>query len=517
MLSIVIPTMQKNIDVLNKLVIELVDDDVIDEIVIIDNSLKGYEFDSSKVKVIIPKKNLYVNPAWNLGIKNINNEYFGILNDDILLPKNFCSQVYEFLKNTNNTGLIGLDSTILHNTPAQEFDTYPKNAELKFQPCEYRMYTKYWGSAIFGKKENYYNIPENIKIWCGDHYLMKTNKDNKKINYEVVGGAIKHLSSLSSKDPAFASIKETDVYNYAQIDRDFKKHNFYRKRIHFAERIFSIRNSYDQRHKVISLLGVKLSIRKKRKNRYPKNAKNIKQVFNEKLNGSKIAAVVAMHNNNAIIDDNLIKYLSEVKKYTGFIVIAADHPIIPSELEKVKNIVDAVIFIKHYEYDFGSYKRGYFLLKKLDLLQQINNIVFLNDSVIYIGDNLSRQFKQLQEKDFYGLTVNSYGYTRADNSSGRYGWGFSPHIQSYFFSVSSKIFNTQWFYQFMQKIKYEREKEDIIINYEMGLSKLILSHGFSLNSFYPVIREKNTAPCEMYLSLENADIFIKKSLLKTTV
>lgn len=69
----------------------------------------------------------------------------------------------------------------------------------------------------------------------------------------------------------------------------------------------------------------------------------------------------------------------------------------------------------------------------------------------------------------------------------------------------------------MQKIKYEREKEDIIINYEMGLSKLILSHGFSLNSFYPVIREKNTAPCEMYLSLENADIFIKKSLLKTTV
>ena len=517
MLSIVIPTMQKNTDVLNKLVKELVEDAIIDEIVIIDNSLKGYKFDSSKVKVIVPKKNLYVNPAWNLGIKNIKNEYFGILNDDILLPKNFCSQVYEFLKNTDNTGLVGLDSTVIHDTPAQEFDTYPENEELRFQPCEYKLYTKYWGSAIFGKKGSYYNIPENIKIWCGDNYLMKMNNDDKKINYEVVGGTIKHLRSLSSRDPVFSKIKEADIYNYAHIDKDFKGHAFYRKRVHFAERIFSIRNSFDQRHKVISLLGVKLSIRKKRKNRYPKNAKNIKQVFNNNLKDSKVAAVVAMHNKNAVIDDNLIKYLSEIKKYTGFIVIAADHPIIPNELEKIKNIVDAVIFTKHYEYDFGSYKRGYFLLKKLGLLQLINNLVFLNDSVIYIGDSLSQQFKQLQEKDFYGLTVNSYGYTRVGTSSAGYDWGYSPHIQSYFFSVSSKIFNAQWFNQFMQKIKYEREKEDIIINYEMGLSKLIISHGYSLNSFYPVIREKSPGPCEMYLSPENADILIKKSLQKITV
>ncbi len=792
MLSIVIPTIQKNTDILYKLVKELVEDKTIGEIIIIDNSLKGYDFDSTKVKVIIPDENLYVNAAWNLGINNIQNNYFGILNDDIILPQNFCSQVYEFIKNNENIGLVGLDSSIVHNTPLEDFNTYPQNKTLKFRPCEYLLYSRYWGSAIFGRKENYYSIPENLKIWCGDNYLMKKNNDAQKRNYEIIGGNIKHLSSLSSNDPAFKKIKDSDLYNYAQIDKNFKKHGLYKKKISFAEKIFSIRNSDDRIHKIITILGIKYHIKitpkpkvlvhfhlyyheqidfwikklnninhciwdlyvtyieeneesknkilnlkpdtifikvpnhgfdimpfiqvlkmvdlkkydyilklhtkayksncakwqrkfgwrdtlvnallssktqffnclkifskhnnigmigtnyskmslsqnhhpkdiliydevcsklnlpntkgnfiagtmflckaplfelfknsdfdenyfyvnnpetnmtgtpvhalerllgtiiemqgyyiygvrdikkelldyfkdflqkifsiknaktksykiitilgykyrlvSKHKPKYPKHAQEITKVFNSMIKSNKMAAVFAMHNNNAILDDNLIKYLTELRKYTGYIVLSADHPIISEETEKVKNLVDAIIFKKHNEYDFGSYKRGYLLLKNYGILNNTNNLLFINDSVVFVGNSLEAVFNELKQKDFYGITQNSYGYIKKHKNQVEYDWGYAPHIQSYFVSFSKNIFNKDWFDRFVTNIKQEKIKEDIIFNYEMGLSKLISSKGFELNSFYPPINGDEN-PCYLHLSPENAEIFIKKSLM----
>ena len=63
MLSIIIPTMQKDLDVLNKLLCELEESDVVGEVVVIDNSCKGFNSKFSKVRVFTQKENLFVNPA----------------------------------------------------------------------------------------------------------------------------------------------------------------------------------------------------------------------------------------------------------------------------------------------------------------------------------------------------------------------------------------------------------------------------------------------------------------------
>ena len=51
-ISIIIPTMQKNILLLNKLLEKLNYDKCVDEILIIDNSTKGFESNFSKVFVV---------------------------------------------------------------------------------------------------------------------------------------------------------------------------------------------------------------------------------------------------------------------------------------------------------------------------------------------------------------------------------------------------------------------------------------------------------------------------------
>ena len=260
--SIIIPTMQKNVFVLNKLIKELVKDCIIDEVIVIDNLLKGFHYNSDKVKIISPKKNLYVNPSWNLGVKKARNNYIGILNDDILLPQNLCKQVLTKLVSDNNVGLIGMNSQDLICVDESEFESYPKNSEIKYTIQEDNLYINHWGISIFGKRENFYKIPENIKIYCGDNFLIHKNTLNNKKCYQMENCEIKHLGSLSSNNPALDLIKKKDVYNYAKIDKRYKNHCWYNKFPSILETIFSVCNS--RKHKKITILGVKFKFKSKK-------------------------------------------------------------------------------------------------------------------------------------------------------------------------------------------------------------------------------------------------------------
>lgn len=253
--SIIIPTMQKDKDILLKLIDELIECQYVGEIIIIDNSLKGLNYSSNLIKIITPNKNMFVNPAWNLGVKVAKFNYIGILNDDIIFPKNFFEQVYNFITN-NECGLIGLDK--LKNSKKKDFNTYPNNTTLSFEAIEKRLY--YWGSAIFGLKENYYNIPEEMKVWCGDDYLFKMNKDNNKQNYKIVGGELKHLKSLTSRRPEFNLIKENDQKFYITIDPNFSYISIDPK-LTLWEKIFSVKNSLNKKHKIIRIFGIKIKFK----------------------------------------------------------------------------------------------------------------------------------------------------------------------------------------------------------------------------------------------------------------
>ena len=62
-ISVVIPTLQKNILFLKNLILALEKDPIVEEIIVIDNSLKGLEIESLKLRIITPAENLFVNPS----------------------------------------------------------------------------------------------------------------------------------------------------------------------------------------------------------------------------------------------------------------------------------------------------------------------------------------------------------------------------------------------------------------------------------------------------------------------
>lgn len=248
--------MQKDLDVLTKLLVELDSDKSVGEILVIDNSGKGFKSDSKKVKVFVQKENLFVNPAWNLGIKLSSKEFpfFGILNDDIIFPKNLFSSVDKFLSESDDSvGLAGIDCAT--NTPKIEFDSYPNDTEIKFVKTD--KMKGFWGSAYFGKKINYLEIPNAIKVFYGDHFLFRRNQQANRQNYLITNLDVKHLESLTSHSSKFIKKLFKSDRKYC-IKYDGVEH----QRLNFFQRILSL--TYYHEHYVLCLLGLKLKFKCKR-------------------------------------------------------------------------------------------------------------------------------------------------------------------------------------------------------------------------------------------------------------
>ena len=86
-----------------------------------------------------------------------------------------------------------------------------------------------FGIVIAGHKKSYYKIPENIRIWHGDDYLVQLNNENAKINYVIDNVPIFTKMSVTSDLPEFEEIKNIDTLMYDRFVKWKGKHRPRRK------------------------------------------------------------------------------------------------------------------------------------------------------------------------------------------------------------------------------------------------------------------------------------------------
>lgn len=237
-LSVIIPTLQKNIELLNNLVCTLDKDVSVSEIILIDNSRKGYNYGSDKLKVILPNENLFVNPSWNLGVNEAREDIVALFNDDITIPFDFCKKVVE--KMTDNMGIVGFHRDYIENI--QKNVSAPELAEFSLEEADGRC--GYFGVVMFFNKSSYVQIPEDIKVFWGDDWLFVQNKRRHRKNYFIFGQKIYHYGSLSSADKS--------INPYAR--KDSKLYRKYTKR--WWEYVFNIEPVF--RGFRITVLGIEL-------------------------------------------------------------------------------------------------------------------------------------------------------------------------------------------------------------------------------------------------------------------
>ncbi len=241
--SVVIPTLQKNKKILTKLIDSLDKDISVGEILLIDNSLQGFIHSSAKLKVIVPDTNLYVNPSWNLGVLTARNKIVALLNDDIIIPEDFCVNVISQI--SPDMGIVGMNGMRIE--AIKDYDCIPPKEDIYLEPASYMDY--YYGIAMFFYKDSYNTIPDEIKIVYGDSWIFNSCRQNRKQNYRICGCTIYHWGSLSSGIKEFNLIAKNDCRVYKRLT------------VKWYNRLLSYEDLWDY-HK-FRLLGITLRLKKK--------------------------------------------------------------------------------------------------------------------------------------------------------------------------------------------------------------------------------------------------------------
>ena len=212
--SAIIPTLWKAKEFTDHLVDVLIEDESVGEIIIIDNAPADFFYEHDKVITLWPHENIYVNPSWNLGIEESSYDKFIILNDDIIIPYNFVSQLENLL--TPDKGIIGIDKpSVIRVADCSSENITFLDREIALKSIVMRD----WGFGIVmaGHKESYHKIPENIRIWYGDDYLVQMNNEVGKVNYVIDDIPIFTKMSATSDLEEFNEIKNVDMLMYDRI------------------------------------------------------------------------------------------------------------------------------------------------------------------------------------------------------------------------------------------------------------------------------------------------------------
>lgn len=211
----------------------------------------------------------------------------------------------------------------------------------------------------------------------------------------------------------------------------------------------------------------------------------------------------AAYNKGAEISQTLIDYLTFLSPL-GDIVLCFDSDVSKSELKKlnsIKNILH-ILSVRHGEYDFGSYKRAFSWAQKNKLLSKYDWTYLVNDSVYclrlpeYILSDL-----ESEKKDLIGMVKYKDFQT-------------PEHVQSWFMGISAKVANSEFMSEFMNNISKEKNKENIVLKYEVMFSRVILNRGFQMVTLVPDAHNTTIVYKNPYSLLNDGAPFVKKKSIQ---
>ena len=209
--SVVIPTQWnlKNISNFEHFLNILEKSKYVGEIIVIDNDNKNIKLDLSKykkVKHIVNSENIYVNPSWNLGysICNKNNKLI-FANDDLKIYDDNIDIIFDMLSKTTFE-IVGLSYRNDNINVIEKIDNFP---------------SKNYGSFLYVKK--YYYIPEQLKIWAGDHYQFQNVSIGKRgiLKTNLIQNTEKRI--MANKSYLAIGKKDRELYN--KMVADYNKLN----------------------------------------------------------------------------------------------------------------------------------------------------------------------------------------------------------------------------------------------------------------------------------------------------
>jgi len=212
--SVIIPTLWRcNLEEFYKTLQIFGGEPQIKEIILIDNDITFKQTIKYNILNISPKikyypqdENIYVNPAWNLGVSKSCGEHLMIVNDDFHITSK------KTLKNIIKTHQNNKDiSNSIYGISTSCYIEEPTSPEIIITDNEGR--GTGWGCFFIIARDKWINIPHELKIWFGDDYITKHIKKSGGEVYTFKNIKASPFSQTVSSQ-TFNSIIENDRIIY---------------------------------------------------------------------------------------------------------------------------------------------------------------------------------------------------------------------------------------------------------------------------------------------------------------
>jgi lipopolysaccharide biosynthesis protein len=180
------------------------------------------------------------------------------------------------------------------------------------------------------------------------------------------------------------------------------------------------------------------------------------------------------------VQDYVVFYLQQLSEFAD-IYYLADCPMPQEELDKLAGFTKGAYAYRHGKYDFGSWQE---LSKQVTwpVISQYEQLIFANDSCYGPMFSFEEALSTMRGRDvdFWGMTHNKK---------------IQYHLQSYFLVFNQSIIQTQVFQQFIDAIEQQNTFKDIVRNYEIGLTQLLLKAGYKAGAY---VNEPNAKDMTYY-------------------
>lgn len=205
MFSVVIPTLQRS-EQLRQVVDRCAQNSRVYEVIVINNAQTPLTFASEKVRVLDQPSNIFVNPAWNLGVRESEAEWLSIVNDDVL----FDSGIFDYVAKVLRTGLFGIVGP--DKSCFKQSSGAIGKVGVRLAPRDTTLFG--FGTFMCMRKRDYIPIPEEMSIWGGDDWLYLLQR---RPNAVLINSRFETEGSTTAKSPEFVAMRDKHMEVCARI------------------------------------------------------------------------------------------------------------------------------------------------------------------------------------------------------------------------------------------------------------------------------------------------------------
>ncbi len=167
------------------------------------------------------------------------------------------------------------------------------------------------------------------------------------------------------------------------------------------------------------------------------------------------------------VSDTLLYLIHGLREVADQIIIVGDCLIFPEELDKLDGLVVYAKFERHYQYDFGSYKRGMAYAREHGYLDKAvtDELIFINDSCYGPVYPFAESFDPMTKKniDFWGYVILKSAYKN--------------HISTYFLDFKRSVIDSMLLDEFLERVHGVYDRGRVIATLETELTQYLHDHG----------------------------------------